>query len=62
MVRSEHTILQKILISKIKGKDDAYFVFDRKGVILHEHAPEGQTVNATFTFKFWTVCVSILPV
>ncbi len=27
MVRSEHTALQKILILKINGKDDADFVF-----------------------------------
>ncbi len=48
MVWSENTPLQKILISKIEGKDDADFVFYSKGVIHHEYVPEGQTVNATF--------------
>ncbi len=48
MVRSEHTALQKILISKIKVKDVLILFFDSRGVIHQEYVPEGQTVNATF--------------
>ncbi len=47
MVWSKHDTLQKILISKIKGKDYADCFLTAKGVI-RKYVPEGQTVNATF--------------
>ncbi len=63
MVWSEHATLQKISISKVKGKDNADFVFDNKGVIHHKYVPEGQTVNATFYVQVLNhLCVHIARV
>ncbi len=53
----------KILISKAKGKDNANFFFDSKGVIHHEYVPEDQTVNAMFYVQVWyRLCTCIARV
>ncbi len=55
--------LQKILISKIKGIDDADFVFGQQRCNSSTNMYLGvKKWMPHFTFKFWTICVSLFPV
>ncbi len=64
-MQSKHAALQKILISKIKGKSMLILFFDSKGVIHGKYVSEGQTVNVTFYVQvldyLWELIACVRP-